>query len=416
MNASNLYRGLFELLTAPDGEAASHMPDSAGRQARRELLAIARKEGCLPELYAVWEPADLLSPSEAVENERFARRRASAAAVRRVLPAGSLLTGTGSLGSGVTALEVLLPDFAAIGTLHEAVTRLGYRLHGAGEWLVSLRDPARGGAASFRYAMDVQAEGAVAIEVQVAGVPIDARRNLPFADLAVHALKLEGLACRALDPTRQLLHRVATFGARGTSVTVREIAELHLLLKGAGHRIDHAWLKGRLDRLDAWACLRPLREAIAAKRLGALLSWGEFGRLIEFGCARADALDAQRKRQPRAGTLLKNSFELLQAPRRNDVAARLARAPWLVSRVWAAGHRVCGVPVSSKAFDAPRLLRIDGAMYLATGAGLILLSLVDLNDGARAAVGEGVRTGRRPVVLARWSTAQTSRRRRVGAT
>ena len=415
MNANNLYRGLFELLTAPHGEAASAMPDAGGRNARRELVSIARKEGCLPELYAGWEPDNLLSPSEAREHEQFARRRASAAAVRRVLPAGSLLTGTSALRSGATALEVLLPDFAAIGTLHEAVTQLGYRLHGAGEWLVSLRDPAHRGAASFRYAMATQAESAVAVEVQVAGVPIDARRNLPFADLAENALRLDGLACRTLDPTRQLLHRIATFGARTAPVTVREIAELHLLLKGFPHRIDYPWLQGRLDQLDAWAGLRQLREAVVAKRLGALLSWGDFGRLIELSATRADALDTQRKRQPRAGTLLKNSFEMLQGPRHNDVAARLARAPWLVSRVWAAGHRVCGVPVSTKAFDAPRLLRIDGALYLATGAGLILLSLVDLDDGARAVVGERARAGRRPVVLARWSAPRSARRARVGA-
>jgi hypothetical protein len=63
---------------------------------------------------------------------------------------------------------------------------------------------------------------------------------------------------------------------------------------------------------------------------------------------------------------------------------------------------------------APRLLRIDGALYLATGAGLILLSLVDLNDGARAALSERVRIGGRPVVLARWAAARTSRRARIG--
>jgi hypothetical protein len=415
MNANNLYRGLFELLTAAHGDAASSMPAAGGRRGRRELLSIARKEGCLPELYAGWQADNLLSPTESTEHDDFASRRASVAAVRRVLPAGSLLTGTSGLRSGATALEVLLPDFAAIGTLHEAVTRLGYRLHGAGEWLVSLRDPAQRGAASFRYAMAAQPESAIDIEVQVAGVPIDARRNLPFADLAENALRLEGLACRALDPTRQLLHRIATFGARTAAVTVSEIAELHLLLKDFSERIDYPWLQGRLDHLDAWTGLRQLREAIVAKRLGALLSWGHFGRLIELSATRADALDTQRKRQTHAGTLLKNSFEMLHGPRRNDVAARLARAPWLVSRVWAAGHRVCGVPVSTKAFDAPRLLRIDGALYMATGAGLILLSLVDLDERARAAVGERARTGRRPVVLARWSAARTSRRARVGA-
>ena len=416
MNANNLYRGLFELLTAPHGEAASSMPDAGGRHARRELLSIARKEGCLPELYAGWEPDNLLSPSEATEHEHFVRQRASAAAVRRVLPAGSLLAGGGGLRRDLGTLEVLLPDFAAIGPLHEAVGQLGYRLDGAGEWLVSLRDPLRRGAATFRYAIPSLAESSVTIEVQVASVPIDARRNLPFADLSQHALRIDGLACRMLDPTRQLLHRIASFGARQAPVTVREIAEIHLLLKGSAQRFDHAWLQIKLDYLDAWIGLRQLREAIVAKRLSALLSWGEFGRMIEASVARTEAVATGRKRAPRAGTFLKNSFELLQGPRQNDAAAKLARAPWLVSRVWAAGHRVCGVPVSTKAFDAVRLLRIDGALYLATGAGLILLSLVDLNDRARAAVNERVRTGSRPVVLARWAAARSSRRARVGTT
>jgi hypothetical protein len=62
--------------------------------------------------------------------------------------------------------------------------------------------------------------------------------------------------------------------------------------------------------------------------------------------------------------------------------------------------------VSNRTVDAPRFMRIDGALYLATGAGLILLSLVDLNEGARAGVGERVRLGGRPVVLARWSAAR----------
>jgi hypothetical protein len=412
MHANNLYRGLFELLTAPHDEAGSSMPNAAGRNARRELVSIARKEGCLPELYAGWEPDNLLSPSESTEHEHFVRQRASAAAVRRVLPTGSLLAGGGGLRRDPGTLEVLLPDFAAIGPLHEAVGQLGYRLEGSGEWLVSLRDPLQRGAATFRYAIPSQTESAVAIGVQVAGVPIDAGRNLPFADLAHHALRIDGLACRALDPTRQLLHRIASFGARQEPVTVREIAEIHLLLKGSGHRVDCAWLQVKLDYLDAWIGLRQLREAIVAKRLSALLSWGEFGRMIEASVARTDA--TRRKRAPRTGTFLKNGFELLQGPRQNDVAARLARAPWLVSRVWASGHRVRGVPVSTKSFDAPRLLRIDGALYLATGAGLILLSLVDLNDGARAALSERVRIGGRPVVLARWAAARTSRRARIG--
>jgi hypothetical protein len=61
-------------------------------------------------------------------------------------------------------------------------------------------------------------------------------------------------------------------------------------------------------------------------------------------------------------------------------------------------------------FDTPRFMRIDGALYLATGAGLILLSLVDLGDLARAGVGERVRAGNRSVVLARWTAARPIRR------
>jgi len=110
------------------------------------------------------------------------------------------------------------------------------------------------------------------------------------------------------------------------------------------------------------------------------------------------------------GQVAKGAFELLESPRRDDIVARLARAPWLVSQVMGAGYRVRGIPVSTKAFDAPRFMRIDGALYLATGAGLILLSLVDLDDVARAGLGERVRTGSRPVVLARWTAARAGRR------
>ena len=189
---------------------------------------------------------------------------------------------------------------------------------------------------------------------------------------------------------------------------MRQIADIHLLLKSHAGRIDFAWLHRKIEQADAWAGLRQLRDAVAAKRLGALLSWGEFGRLIEIGVARGEALAAPRARNPRIGTFLKSGFELFPGPRANDIPARFARGAWLVTRVMEAGYRVRGVPVSTKTFDAPRLLRIDGALYLASGAGLILLSLVDLHDRARAALGERVRTGGRPVVLARW-TAERAR-------
>ena len=413
MSANNLYRGLFELLTAPHGDAASAIILASGRTARRELLSVARKEDCLPELYARWAAADQLSPTEHDEHEQLTRQRASTVDVLRVLPAGSLLAGASGFQSGWPTLTVLLRDFGAIGALHEAVRGLGYRLHGSGEWLVPLRDPMHRGVAAYRYAMAGRPEQAIAIEVQVAGVALDARRNLAFADLADQATRLDGFACRTLAPTRQLLHRIATFGARPGPVTVREIADIHLLLKDPAHAIDHAWLHGKVEQLGAWNGLGKLRDAIVSTRLSPALSWGEFGRLIELSAARDQAADTRRSLTPRAAALLKSAFDLVPGPREDDIAAKLARTPWLVSRALGAGYRVCGVPVSSKAFDVPRFLRIDGALYLATGAGLILLSLVDLGEDARAKQGERVRTGSRPVVLARWSAAKSSRK--VGA-
>ncbi len=406
MSANNLFRGLFELLTLPQGGDGAALSLATTQAARRELLSVARMEGCLPELYARWDAAGLLSPSESIEHEQLARRRATAANVLRALPKGTLLAEAGGLKRGASTLDVLIADFAAIGPLHEALGRLGYRLQGAGEWLVPLRDPMHRGVATVRYAMGVAPAGAVSIEVQVGGVALDARRQLPFSDLSDQSTRLDGFACRTLAPTRDLLHRIVNYGARPTPVTVRQIADLHLLLQSHAQRIDHAWLHRRIEQLEAWTGLRQIREAIGAKRLGALLSWGEFGRLIEVGAERADALSTQHARHPRIGTFLKHSFDALPGPRSDDVAAKLARAPWLVSRVLGAGYRVRGVPVSTKTFDAPRFMRIDGALYLATGAGLILLSLVDLGERARAALGERVRTGGRPVVLARWTAGR----------
>ena len=403
MSTNNLYRALFELLTLPqDGDAP--LPGLATPQGgRRELLSVARMEGCLPELYARWAAAGLLSPSESVEHEQLARRRAAAAEVLHVLPRGTLVADVDGARRGSGTLEVLIPDFAAIALLHEAVGRLGYRLQGAGEWLVPPRGPMHRGFATFRYGRAASTGGVVSIEVQVGGVALGPRRHLPFPELAGAATRLAGSACRTLEPTRELLHRIAGFGARAEQVTVRQVADLHLLLKSNAHRIDFAWLNAQVEHLEAWTGLRQIRDAIAAKRLGALLSWGQFGRLIEAAVAHGEAVAARRKRSPRLGALVKGAFDTLQPVRDDDIAAKLARAPWLVSRVLEAGYRVRGVPVSAKTFDAPRFVRIEGALYLATGAGLMLLSLVDLRDGARAALGERVRTGGRPVVLARWT-------------
>jgi hypothetical protein len=406
MSTSNLYRGLFELLTLPHGDAASEMLLTNGRAARRELVVIARQEGCLPELFARWAAQSLLSPTESNEHEQFARRHGAVAELLRGLPPGTLLAGGDAARASAEAIEVLLPDFAAIGPLHEAAGRLGYRLRGAGQWRVPLRGPMHHGQASFRY--EPVAYSGLVIDVQVGGVPLDARRSVAFADIAGEAAKVEGQSFRVLAPTRQLLHRIAAFGARATPVTVREIAELHLLLKA--QRVDTTWLQVKIEQIDAWAGLRQLRDAIVAKRLGALLGWGDFGRLVDASAAHAESTAKPNAGAPRVASFIRGAFELAPGPRQDDIAAKLARAPWLVSQVLDAGYRVCGVPVSTKVVDAPRFMRVDGALVLATGAGVFLLSLVDLADAARAAVGERVRTANRPVVLARWSAAPATRR------
>jgi hypothetical protein len=405
MSANNLYRGLFELLTTPpDGDAPAL---ATGQGGRRELVSVARMEDCLPELYGRWAAAGLLSPLESEEHLQLERRRAAAAEVLKALPRGSLVADAGRVQRGSSRLEVLVADFAAIGPLHEAVVRLGYRLQGAGEWLVPLRGPMHHGFATFRYARSSSARGAVSIEVQVGGVALDARRHLPFAELAGRGPRIPGCACRMLEPTRELLHRIADFGARAQPVTVREIADLHLLLKSGAGQIDFPWLHRQLEQRDAWSGLRHIRDAVAAKRLGTLLSWGEFARLLDLGVTQSEAGGASPpERGSRLGGLLKGVFGALESVRDDDIAARLARAPWLVSPVLEAGYRVRGVLVSTRTFDAPRFMRIAGALYVATGAGLVLLSLVDLRDAARAALGERARTGGRPVVLARWSAGR----------
>ena len=407
MSANNLYKGLFELLTLPDAGAGAALGSATTQASRRELLSVARLEGCLPELHARWDAAGMLSPSESAEHEQVARRRAAVAELVRVLPKGTLVAGAAGLQRGPSALDVLIPDFAAIGPLHEAVARLGYRLQPGGEWRVPLRGATHRGVARYRYATPSAADGGLVIEVQLGGVALDANRHVPCVDFADRAARADGSACRTLDPTRELLHRIATFGAGSASVTVRQIADIHLLLKAHPGRIDLGWLQRKLELADAWAGLRQIRDAVVAKRLGALLSWGEFGRLIEIGVARDERQAALRARKPRVAALLKNGFDLFPGQRgAGDIPARLARAAWVVTRVQEAGYLVRGVLVSNKAFDAPRLLRIDGALFLATGAGLILLSLVDLDAAARARLAERVRSGRRPVVLARWTAAR----------
>ena len=427
MNVNNIYKSLFELLTSPHGAADSAMAMATTTTVRRESLLVARKEDCVAEIYAQWDVAGDLGPSESAEYELLKRGQEFGADVARVLPEGAVLLGGAALQrhypEGVprfsSDVQVLIPDFSAIGPLHEAVKRLGYRLRGGGQWSVPLREPLHRGFATYRYAMGEVVEGAISIEVQVAGVPIDAQRNVPFAELIDKALKLDGLACRGLDPNRQLIQLFAGFSANAEPITVRQIADVHQILKAREGRIDHAWLHRRVEQWSLWEGLNKMREAIVAKRLSTLLDWGELGRLVGISAERIAAASGGKAagakvkgkdvrsapRNDRAGAFVKSAFDLFGGTRRNDLASRMARSPWLVSTVLNAGRRVCGVQVSSKSASTPQLLRIDGGLYLATGAGLILLSLVDLTDDARSDMFERIRAGSRPVVLARWTGA-----------
>ena len=95
------------------------------------------------------------------------------------------------------------------------------------------------------------------------------------------------------------------------------------------------------------------------------------------------------------GALVKGAFGALQPVRDDDVAAKLARAA--VAGVARAGRPAIASAACRcrrKTFDAPRFMRIDGALYLATGAGLILLSLVDLRDACARRAGRTRAHGR----------------------
>ena len=424
MNVNNIYKGLFELATAPQeaGEAAMSMSGAA----RRELLLVAKKEECLPNLYLQWDAAGLLSPTESGEHEQFQRKRKSALEVVQALPDGVLLLG--GLGvrrhypSGVKRLwadfDVLVSDLAAIGPLHEVLKRFGYRLREAGDWRVPPRGPLHRVFASYSYASSGAQDAAVCIGVHVTGVPVDAQHDIAFAEFTEKTVRIEGLSCLALEPTRQVLALLADVGARVAPVTVRQVVDLHLVLKANAGKIDHAWLRKRVDQWNLWGALDKLREAIVSKRLSTLLDWGELGQMIGASAGKAAAPSGARQRDwgsgkkgaaapggGRVAAFVKNSFELFGGQRDNDLASKAGRSPWLVSAVLGAGHRVLGVPVSTKTHAAPQLLRMDGGLYVATGAGLFLLSLVDLSDTGRAAVAESLRSASRPTVLARWTGA-----------
>ena len=92
-------------------------------------------------------------------------------------------------------------------------------------------------------------------------------------------------------------------------VSVRQIADLHLLLKANARRIDHrvAAAPGRTRWRPGPACAQ-LRDAIAAKRLGSLLSWGQFGRLVDVASRTAEA-SPPGAGEPRLGTFVKGAFD-----------------------------------------------------------------------------------------------------------
>lgn len=433
MNVNNIYKWLFGLLTTTDssmsGSDISAMTATASRSERRELLLIARKEECLPNLYQEWESAGLLSSAESADHELLKRRQGSAAEVLDRLPAGVVLLTGASMQRYYpqrtprfsTEIDVLVPDFNAVGAVHEALRPLGYRLQGAGHWYVPLRGPLQKGFASYRYWTANSYENAPSVQVQVAGLPIDDLRSLPCAELVEKATSLDGHACLRLEPTRQLLLFIVDCCSRSAPITVRHLADLHHLLRVRGSAIDYHYLQRRIEEWGLWSGLAKLHEAIADKRLMPVIDWGKLNELMTTGVARLARQAESAKRpaaarraggpSPFAGRLaawIKGVFELFGDQREDDWAARLARSPMLVSLVLNAGYRVRAVPVSSKGAAAPQLMNIGGCLFLANGAGLFLLSLVDLSKASRVELFNRSKNGK-SVVISRWSGAARSK-------
>ena len=151
MSAINLYRGLFELLTVPpDGDAPALATAEGGR---RELLSVA-PHGGLPAraVCALGRGRPAVAARKASEHEQLARRRAAggrgAARAAARLAAGRRARRAARREHAGSAARRLRghrrPCTRPLG-------RLGYRLHGAGEWLVPLRGPMHRGVASVRY-------------------------------------------------------------------------------------------------------------------------------------------------------------------------------------------------------------------------------------------------------------------------
>ena len=433
MNVNNIYKWLFGLLTTTDssmsGSDISAMTATASRAERRELLLIARKEECLPNLYQEWEAAGLLSSAESADHDLLKRRQSSAAEVLDRLPASAVLLTGASMQRYYpprtprfsTEIDVLVPDFNAVGAVHEAVRPLGYRLQGAGHCYVPLRGPLQKGFATYRYWSANSYENAPSIQVQVAGLPIDPLRNLPCAEIADKASPFEGHACLRLEPTRQLLLFIVDCCSRTAPITVRHLADVHHLLRVRGSAIDYHYLQRRVEEWALWSGLAKLHEAIVDKRLTSVIDWGKLVDLMNTAAARMarQAESAKRPAAPRkaggpspfvarAAAWIKGAFELFGDQRDDDWVARLARAPVLVSLALNAGHRVRAVPLSSKGAAAPQLMNIDGSLYLANGAGLFLLSLVDLTKSSRVDLYNRTKGGK-SVVLSRWSGAARSK-------
>lgn len=427
MNVNNIYKWLFGLLTTSDssmsGSDISAMTPTASRAERRELLLIAKKEDCLPNLYQEWEMAGLLSPSESADQALLKRRQASALQVARDLPAGVVLLTGASLQRHYPPrtprfsqdVDVLVADFNAVGPIHDALEPLGYLMQEAGQWHVPLRGPLQKGFASYRYWSASSYENAQAVQVHVAGLPVAPQRNLPHAVIAEKAVRLDGHACLGLEPTRQLLVSIADFCSRTEPITVRHLADVHHVLRAGGNAIDYAWLHRRIEEWDLWGGLAKLHEAIAARRLQTAIQWGKLTELINASGPRmarqaqatAKPAEPRKGRTPsplvqRSAALVKAVFDLFGEPRGDDWSGRIARSPALVALVLRAGHRVHAVPVSSRATVPPRVLRIGDALYLASGAGLFLLSLADVSRGCRADIFNRNRHGK-SVVISRWS-------------
>jgi hypothetical protein len=280
---------------------------------------------------------------------------------------------------------------------------LAYVAQGSGLWGMRLRPGLPDGVASVRYWTPEPREDAVTVEVQVGGFPLTATRVLPFAELARGAVRRPGCRFLSLSPTHQLLLALADYGVRLYPITVRHLADLAHLARAAGAEIDLDEVCRQVQAHDLQAGVGRLARAIDARGLREALPAP-----LPSQLAQIERLAPARRRPGRAAMASLGAAALMRcaAPlakaQGDGLAGRLLRYAPLVSFVLNAGHRVYGIPVSSKGVDVPSVMRVDRTLYFANGAGIYALALSgEASNASRRLLFDRLKLSRQPLVVSR---------------